>query len=603
MSLATRCTHCGTIFKVVQDQLKVSEGWVRCGRCNEVFNALPALFDLDTEPPPPRQAPTPPPAPPASPAPSTAAAPTRPAAPAPASPSTPPPAAPTPAAAQARPTAPASPPTPGLTAPSSPPAPKAIPTTPSATTARPVPPTRPATPPAAAPAAPATPTRADVLGDAPLNLGQPRKPLSDFNLDTSVPLRDVPAAVPPGGAVVDDFDTGTDSVPMTYEADALESRYLLPSTSRSRKPAARRSTGPEFADAEFPTDAWLDAEDNWSLDLPPLPSTAPPSLARQPGAAAPVDSTAASAPGVPPTPDSAAPNSTELAAQALAALSALPAADSEPHGLSAPSPTLRASTANVVQDNPVEDVLDIATVPSRFAGDEDNSVPPTTVAIERGVGSGPTLTEAELLASRQKRPGRKGRAAQAPTPEFIRQAERQALWRNPGIRGVLTGLSLALGLTLAAQVAHHQRDWLAAHQPALKPWLSQWCSLVGCELKLLRQLDQLQVDHAAFVRAESEGPDRYRLSLVVRNLAKTELAWPAVDLVLNDANGQVMARRTLKVGDADWLAEAPVRASTGVRPPEAINAAATGTLSWSLQLEDLTPAGYTAELFYLPDQP
>ena len=57
MSLATRCTHCGTIFKVVQDQLKVSEGWVRCGRCHEVFNALPALFDLDTEAPPPRQLP------------------------------------------------------------------------------------------------------------------------------------------------------------------------------------------------------------------------------------------------------------------------------------------------------------------------------------------------------------------------------------------------------------------------------------------------------------------------------------------------------------------------------------------------------------------
>lgn len=46
MSLATRCTSCGTVFRVVQDQLKVSEGWVRCGRCNAVFNALEGLFDL-----------------------------------------------------------------------------------------------------------------------------------------------------------------------------------------------------------------------------------------------------------------------------------------------------------------------------------------------------------------------------------------------------------------------------------------------------------------------------------------------------------------------------------------------------------------------------
>ncbi|MFZ2651101.1 MAG: zinc-ribbon and DUF3426 domain-containing protein [Burkholderiaceae bacterium] len=49
MSLATSCTACGTVFRVVQDQLKVSQGWVRCGRCNEVFNALEGLFDLDRD--------------------------------------------------------------------------------------------------------------------------------------------------------------------------------------------------------------------------------------------------------------------------------------------------------------------------------------------------------------------------------------------------------------------------------------------------------------------------------------------------------------------------------------------------------------------------
>jgi predicted Zn finger-like uncharacterized protein len=48
MSLATRCSACGTMFRVVQDQLRVSEGWVRCGRCDAVFNALDALVDLDT---------------------------------------------------------------------------------------------------------------------------------------------------------------------------------------------------------------------------------------------------------------------------------------------------------------------------------------------------------------------------------------------------------------------------------------------------------------------------------------------------------------------------------------------------------------------------
>ena len=39
MSLITRCPACGTMFKVVTDQLKVSQGWVRCGHCTEVFDA------------------------------------------------------------------------------------------------------------------------------------------------------------------------------------------------------------------------------------------------------------------------------------------------------------------------------------------------------------------------------------------------------------------------------------------------------------------------------------------------------------------------------------------------------------------------------------
>jgi predicted Zn finger-like uncharacterized protein len=46
MSLATRCTACGTAFRVVQDQLKVSGGWVRCGSCGEVFNARDGLFEV-----------------------------------------------------------------------------------------------------------------------------------------------------------------------------------------------------------------------------------------------------------------------------------------------------------------------------------------------------------------------------------------------------------------------------------------------------------------------------------------------------------------------------------------------------------------------------
>jgi predicted Zn finger-like uncharacterized protein len=47
MSLATRCQACGTVFRIAQEQLRASEGWVRCGRCETVFNASELLFIVD----------------------------------------------------------------------------------------------------------------------------------------------------------------------------------------------------------------------------------------------------------------------------------------------------------------------------------------------------------------------------------------------------------------------------------------------------------------------------------------------------------------------------------------------------------------------------
>ena len=107
MSLATRCPACGTIFRVVQDQLKVSEGWVRCGQCHEVFHGIEALFDLDSDPAvAARRAATR--RPPAAPPPTRVFADQRASAPIPMAVQTPPAPAPAPIAIPARPSAPVS---------------------------------------------------------------------------------------------------------------------------------------------------------------------------------------------------------------------------------------------------------------------------------------------------------------------------------------------------------------------------------------------------------------------------------------------------------------------------------------------------------------
>jgi len=71
MSMITGCPACGTMFRVVPDQLKISDGWVRCGHCGEVFDASAQLREepaasrfAEAEPvePPPAPATTPAPA-------------------------------------------------------------------------------------------------------------------------------------------------------------------------------------------------------------------------------------------------------------------------------------------------------------------------------------------------------------------------------------------------------------------------------------------------------------------------------------------------------------------------------------------------------------
>lgn len=63
MSLITSCPACATRFRTVADQLRVADGWVRCGRCHEVFNASRQLTQSQGVPPTVHQAPTESPAP------------------------------------------------------------------------------------------------------------------------------------------------------------------------------------------------------------------------------------------------------------------------------------------------------------------------------------------------------------------------------------------------------------------------------------------------------------------------------------------------------------------------------------------------------------
>lgn len=515
MSLATRCTHCGTIFKVVQDQLKVSEGWVRCGRCHEVFNALPALFDLDTEAPPPRQVPQPPQAPqtPAPLTPPTAQAPARPPVSSPVAPN--PPGNQPPSWSRTQPA--------GLDTP-----PAAVRT-----------PSPPVHAPVHAPISAHTPlTSADLAFGSPATSQAVARPAAtDFDLDTAVDLSD-PTPLPTAGnlRIADEprpwLEDPPEDVPSTDEADALESRYLLPTDTRLVR---RRERGPEFADAQFPSD--LDAEQEWARyqDSVPAPLTEPPPL---------------SSLSLPSSP-------TALTSQA-------------------PAP------ATAEADLPAE------------ATTADTGVDASLLLRQADPGYVPEQA-VQPPSQRKGRSGTRGRDPASQAPEFVRRAQRKAFWRLPVVQAAMGLIALLLTLGLAVQLGHHFRDWVAAHHPSTRPLLHAWCAQLGCKIKPPMRLDALQVDSATLVRTASEGVDRYRLTVAVNSRSDVELAWPHIDLTLTDDRGTVIARRAFAPRDAQ-VAKGEGMPLLSV--PEAVPAGESTQLQWSLRLDDLAPAGYTAELFY-----
>lgn len=138
-------------------------------------------------------------------------------------------------------------------------------------------------------------------------------------------------------------------------------------------------------------------------------------------------------------------------------------------------------------------------------------------------------------------------------PSFMRQARRRAFWRRGPVRLAQAAGAVLLALLLAAQVAVHQRDRLAASQPSLRPVLQQLCRPLRCEVGLPRRIEALVIDSSAFSRL---APNTFRLAFTLRNASASPVALPALELTLTDAQDQPLLRRVLT--PAEMGTQAPV---------------------------------------------
>ena len=186
----------------------------------------------------------------------------------------------------------------------------------------------------------------------------------------------------------------------------------------------------------------------------------------------------------------------------------------------------------------------------------------------------PSRLQGVLAAAPPQAPAQ---AAPAPTraeePSFVRAARRQAFWRSAPVRVSLWVLCVLLTGLLAVQIAWHERDRLAAQTPALRPLLIQLCAALDCELQPYRHIAAVLIDSSGLSKV-GHG-DSYQLQVTLKNTSVVDVAMPALELSLTDAQEAVLVRRVLLPDEWGGPAVLPAASEWSVRTPVALQGAAS----------------------------
>ena len=129
-----------------------------------------------------------------------------------------------------------------------------------------------------------------------------------------------------------------------------------------------------------------------------------------------------------------------------------------------------------------------------------------------------------------------------PDVSFMRNSKQKTIWQRRGVRIVLLVVVLLLLAALAAQVLIHERDRIAAVEPAARPGLLALCAWSRCALSPLRQIESIVIESSSFTLTRG---DNYKLAFSLKNNALLDLAMPAIELALTDAQDQPLIRRVI----------------------------------------------------------
>lgn len=159
-------------------------------------------------------------------------------------------------------------------------------------------------------------------------------------------------------------------------------------------------------------------------------------------------------------------------------------------------------------------------------------------------------------------------------------------------RRVLTVIaSLLLGIVLAAQAVYFYRGEIAARLTLARPWLNEACARLDCRVELPQSPRLLLIEASDLQAVDPARPDRIQLTATLRNHASYAVGYPAIDLVLTNANDHTLARRVFL--PHEYLGK-------GRDPESGIAANAELTVRLGLDTGNLGAAGFRLAVLAAP---
>jgi predicted Zn finger-like uncharacterized protein len=155
----------------------------------------------------------------------------------------------------------------------------------------------------------------------------------------------------------------------------------------------------------------------------------------------------------------------------------------------------------------------------------------------------------------------------------------------------LAAASILLAAALAGQAVYFYRGEIAARHPLVRHWLAEACAYAGCTLPLPQSPKAILIEASDLQAVDPANPTRIQLTATLRNHAGHDVAYPALDLVLTNANDHTLARRIFL--PVEYL-------GSGRDPRAGIAANAELTVRLALETGNLGAAGFRLAVLPAP---